>query len=77
MLGRDLKEGDLVLIISATTSHGLDRRIGTVIRFTEQKTTVKTIDRWSGTNFVTISVQPNHLIKVTDEDIDIIKRISQ
>jgi len=77
MLGRTLNEGDQVLIIGVTTSHGLNRRIGTVIRFTEQKTTVKTIDIWSGTNVVLVSVQPNHLTKVTDEDVDIIRQISQ
>lgn len=74
MLGRSLKEGDLVLIIGATSSHGLDRRIGTVIRFTEQKTTVETTDIWCGTDFVIVSVQPNHLIKISNEDVDLIQQ---
>jgi len=77
MLGRTLHEGDLVLIISATSSHGLDRRVGTVIRFTEQKTTVETTDIWCGTDFVLVSVQPNHLIKITNEDVDLIQHINQ
>ncbi len=77
MLGRSLKEGDLVLIIGATSSHGLDRRIGTVIRFTEQKTTVETTDIWCGTDFVIVSVQPNHLIKISNEDVDLIQQINQ
>jgi hypothetical protein len=77
MLGRTLHEGDMVLIIGATISHGLDRRIGTVIRFTEQKTTVETTDKWTGADFVTISVQPNHIIKITDEDADLIQQINQ
>lgn len=77
MLGRNLKEGDTVLIISATMSHGLKRRIGTVIRFAEQKTTVETTDIWDDTDFVIVSVQPNHLIKITDEDVDFIRQINQ
>jgi len=77
MLGRTLHEGDLVLILGATSSHGLSRRIGTVIRFTEQKTTVETTDYWYGTDFVLVSVQPDHLIKITSEDVDSIQRINQ
>ena len=76
MLGRTLHKGDLVLIIGATESHGLDRRIGTVIRFTEQKTTVETTDKWTGADFVMVSVQPNHLIKISNEDADLIYRIN-
>lgn len=76
MLGRNLKEGDLVLIIGTTPSHKLDRRIGTVVRFTEQKTTVETAGRWVGSSTL-VSVQPDHLIKVTDEDVDIIRQINQ
>ena len=78
MLGRTLHEGDLVLILGATESHGLDRRIGTVIRFTKQKTTVETVvGRWSGTEFGMTSVQPDRLIKISNEDVDLIQQLNQ
>jgi len=72
VFGRKLEIGDLVFIFTAGYSGEMIRRVGTVAKFTEKKTTISTTPRWGwrGAEKANVSVDPKNVIKIDQSCID-------